>query len=245
MPSLWAVSVPPSSLARMAQVWRPNPWPSCFVVNREPSPVVYVVEDDEVLRSLVGALANSIGVSCTAFPSATEFLRDYDPRQPGCLVLDIFMLGLSGLELQDELNRRGAVIPVIFITGHAEVASAVAAVRRGAFNYLQKPFRNSELIENITQALEHDRQNREALAQVEAIRERILSLTPREKDVLRLIARGLANKVVAQELGLSQRTVEVHRSRAMGKMRASSVAQLVRMLIDYERGSRSPLDSTQ
>ena len=192
------------------------------------APVVYVVEDDPALRSLIKALAQSIGVAAREFPSADRFLEQYDPRQPGCLVLDIFMPGMSGLELQDELNRRGAVIPVIFITGHADVASAVAAVRHGAFNYLQKPFRNSELIENVRQALELDRRGREMLAQHDAIRDRIASLTPREREVLELIVKGLASKVMAEEMGLSKRTVELHRSRVMDKMGASSIAQLVR-----------------
>lgn len=205
-----------------------------------PNPIVYIVEDDEGLRSLVQALATSMGVAARAFPSAAKFLEQYNPRQPGCLVLDIFMPGMSGLELQDELNRRGAVIPVIFITAHADVASAVAAVRHGAFNYLQKPFSNSELVANVRQALELDRRNREMLAQQAAIRDRIASLTPREREVLELIVRGLASKVMAEEMGLSQRTVELHRSRVMGKMGASSIAQLVRMFMDSQRGGAHP-----
>jgi FixJ family two-component response regulator len=200
-----------------------------------PEPVVYVVEDDPALRSLIKALADSIGVHARAFQSADKFLEHYDPRQPGCLVLDVFMPGMSGLELQDELNRRGAVIPVIFITGHADVASAVAAVRHGAFNFLQKPFRNSELIANVREALELDRRNREMLAQQEAIRDRLASLTRREREVLELIVQGLASKVMAQEMGLSKRTVELHRSRVMDKMGASSIAQLVRMFMDSQR----------
>jgi two-component system response regulator FixJ len=198
-------------------------------------PIVYIVEDNDGLRSLIRELVQSIGLPSRTFPSADKFLEQYDPRQRGCLVLDIFMPGMSGLELQDELNRRGAVIPVIFITGHADVASAVAAVRRGACNYLQKPFRNSELIANVREALELDRRSREALAQQDAIRDRIASLTPREREVLELIVRGLASKVMAEEMGLSKRTVELHRSRVMGKMRASSVAQLVRMFMDFQR----------
>src|SRR5579872_564223 len=198
-------------------------------------PIVYVVEDDEALRSLVRALTQSIGVASRDFPSANKFLEHYDPRQPGCLVLDIFMPGMSGLELQDELNRRGAVIPVIFMTGHADVASAVAAVRHGAFNYLQKPFSNSELIANVRQALELDHRNRQMLAQHDAIRDRLASLTAREREVLELIVRGLASKVMAEEMGLSKRTVELHRSRVMDKMGAGSIAQLVRMFMDFER----------
>jgi two-component system, LuxR family, response regulator FixJ len=198
-------------------------------------PIVYVAEDDESLRSLLRALVHSIGFACETFPSASRFLERYDPRQPGCLVLDIFMPGMSGLELQDELNRRGAMIPVIFITGHADVASAVAAVRHGAFNYLQKPFRNSELIEDVRNAIEFDRRNRQMLAQHEAIRERIATLTPREREVLELIVRGVASKVMAHEMGVSKRTVELHRSRVMDKMGANSVAQLVRMFMDLQR----------
>jgi two-component system, LuxR family, response regulator FixJ len=199
-------------------------------------PVVYVVEDDEALRSLVRALVDSIGLACRTFETAGKFLEHYDPRQPGCLVLDIFMPGMSGLELQEELNRRGAVIPVIFITGHADVASAVAAVRHGAFNYLEKPFRNPELIENVRAAIDLDGRNREMLAQQDAIRERIALLTRREREVLELIVRGLASKVMAEEMGLSKRTVELHRSRVMDKMGTRSVAQLVRMFMDFERG---------
>jgi len=202
-----------------------------------PQPIVYVVEDDDALRSLIRALVQSIGMTCRVFPSADRFLEQYDPRQPGCLVLDLFMPGMSGLELQDELNLRGAVIPVIFITGHGDVASAVAAVRHGAFNYLQKPFRNSELIANMREALEQDRRNRAVLAEQDAIRDRIALLTPREREVLELIVRGLASKVMAHEMGLSTRTVELHRSRVMDKMGASSIAQLVRMFMDFQRGA--------
>ena len=206
-------------------------------------PIVYVAEDDESLRSLLRALVHSIGFACETFNSANKFLDHYDPRQPGCLVLDIFMPGMSGLELQDELNRRGAMIPVIFITGHADVASAVAAVRHGAFNYLQKPFRNSELIENVRNAIEFDRRNRQMLTQQDAIRERIATLTPREREVLELIVRGLASKVMAHEMGVSKRTVELHRSRVMDKMGANSVAQLVRMFMDFQRDGASPARS--
>ena len=206
-------------------------------------PIVYVVEDDDTLRALVRALAQSIGVACREFPSANKFLDQYDARQPGCMVLDLFMPGMSGLELQDELNRRGAVIPVIFITGHGDVASAVAAVRHGAFNYLQKPFRNNELIASIREALEHDGRNRRMLEQQDAIRERIALLTPREREVLELIVRGLASKVMAHEMGLSTRTVELHRSRVMDKMGASSIAQLVRMFMDFQRRGAEPAPS--
>ena len=202
----------------------------------ETEPVVYVVEDDDASRSLVGALTKSMGVACHAFGSAREFLDKYDPPQPGCLVLDIFMPGMTGLELQEELNRRGAIIPVIFTTGHGNVSSAVEAMRRGAFDYLEKPFKNADFTQSVRRALEHDRENRQTLTQLDLIRERIVSLTPREREVLDLVASGRPNKIMAQQMGLSQRTVELHRSRVMEKMGARSVAHLVRMLMNLELG---------
>lgn len=200
--------------------------------------IVHVVEDDHSSRALILALAGSIGFACKPFADAREFLDNYDARQPGCLVLDVFMPGMSGLELQNELDRRGAVIPVIFVTGNAAVPDVVEAMRHGAFNYLLKPISNAEMLDNLRRALDHDLQNRRTLAQQDRIRERISSLTHREREVLELVARGLANKVVAQEMRLSQRTVEVHRSHVMEKLGARSVAQLVRMFMDFEqRGS--------
>jgi len=207
----------------------------------ESEPIVYVVEDDDISRGLIIALADSIGLACEPFADAAEFLDNYDTGQRGCLVLDVFMPGMTGLQLQMELNRRGAVIPVIFVTGNAAIPDAVAAMRQGAFNYLVKPIRNAEMLESIRQALVQDRHNRYALAQVDKIRQRIFSLTPREREVLELVARGCANKVMAQEMRLSQRTVELHRARVMEKMEAGSVAQLVRMFMDFEqRASFSP-----
>jgi len=201
----------------------------------EPEPIVYVVEDDDISRSLIIALSESIGLTCEPFASAAEFLENYDTDQSGCLVLDVFMPGMTGLELQIELNRRGAVLPVIFVTGNGTIHDAVAAMRQGAFNYLVKPIRNAELIEDLRLALAHDHQNRRALAQVDRLRQRILSLTVREREVLELVARGCANKVMAHELRLSQRTIELHRARVMEKMGAGSVAQLVRMFMDFEQ----------
>ena len=198
-------------------------------------PIVYVVEDDDISRGLIIALADSIGLACEPFADAAEFLENYDTGQHGCLVLDVFMPGMTGLQLQMELNRRGAVIPVIFVTGNAAIPDVVAAMRQGAFNYLVKPIRNAEMLESIRQALAQDQQNRRMLAQVEQIRQRIFSLTPREREVLELVARGCANKMMAHEMRLSQRTIELHRSRVMEKMGASSLAQLVRMFMDFEQ----------
>ena len=201
---------------------------------QQPAPTVFVVDDDEGVRNSLRFLLKSVGLATRALASAQEFLDNYKPQQPGCLVLDVRMPGMSGLELQQQLNVRGAVIPVIFITGHGDVPMAVEAMQQGAFDFLQKPFRDQDLIDRIQRALERDGQNRAALAQHARIRERLESLTPREREVLALMTRGMPNKVMAAELGVSQRTVEIHRARVMEKSGAGSLAQLVRMVLDAE-----------
>jgi two-component system response regulator FixJ len=198
------------------------------------TPMVFIVDDDSGVRSSIRVLMKSIGLAATPFASAKEFLDAHNPHQPGCLVLDIRMPGMSGLELQEALNDRGAVIPVIFITGHGDIPMAVEAMRHGAFDFLQKPFRDQDLIDRIQKALEQDKETRESLKEHSRIRARIASLTPREKEVLDLLTTGKANKSMAQDLGLSQRTVEIHRAHVMEKMGAKSVAQLVRMVMDLE-----------
>jgi len=197
-------------------------------------PTIFVVDDDEGVRNSLRFLLKSVGLTTRALGSATEFLDVYQPGQPGCLVLDVRMPGMSGLELQEQLNLRGATIPVIFITGHGDVPMAVEAMQHGAFDFLQKPFRDQDLIDRIQRALERDMRNRAALTQHEKIRARLESLTPREREVLSLMTRGMPNKVMAAELGVSQRTVEIHRARVMEKSGAASLAQLVRMVMDVE-----------
>jgi two-component system, LuxR family, response regulator FixJ len=199
--------------------------------------MVFVVDDDEGVRNSLRFLLKSLGLACRTLSSATEFLDTYKPDQPGCLVLDVRMPGMSGIELQQQLNMRGAVIPVIFITGHGDVPMAVEAMRQGAFDFLQKPFREQDLIERIQRALEGDSRSRAALAEHARIRKSLDSLTPREREVLILMTRGLANKVMAAELGLSQRTIEIHRARVMEKSGAASLAQLVRMVLSLESTS--------
>lgn len=206
----------------------------------DPDPIVYVVEDDAITRRLIIALADSIGFATRSFADADEFLDNFDIDQRGCLLLDVFMPGMSGLQLQTDLNRRGAIIPVIFVTGNTQVPDVVAAMREGAFNYMIKPFGNGELVTNIRLAIAIDRHNRQTLAQFDQIRARILSLTPREREVLERLARGYANKIMAHEMRLSERTVELHRARVMEKMGAGSLAQLVRMVMDFEQRTRIP-----
>ena len=202
--------------------------------------IVFVVDDDESVRGSLRYLLRSVGLECQALASAAEFLAVYDPAQPGCLVLDVRMPGMSGLELQQQLNLRGAIIPVIFITGHGDIPMAVDAMQQGATDFLQKPFRGQDLIDRIQRALEKDTRTRAALEERDSIRERIETLTPRERQVLTLMTQGRANKVMAHELGLSQRTVEIHRARVMEKTGAASLAQLVRMVMDVEARLSQP-----
>lgn len=202
--------------------------------------VVYVVEDDPAARRLVCALAQALNVPCLTYATAGAFLQHYQPQMPGCLVLDMVMPDLNGLALQQELSRRGAVIPIIFITGYGDVASAVDAMQRGAFNFLQKPISNAALCDNIKRALDLDQRNRAKLASIYSIRERLHSLTPREREVLDEVSRGRLNKIIASNLHISERSVELHRSNAMGKMGVTSVAELMRMLLVLEESADGP-----
>jgi two-component system response regulator FixJ len=193
------------------------------------APTICVVDDDAGARTSLRLLLKSLGLNAIAYDSAAAFLSGYDPEQPGCLLLDIRMPGMSGLELQQELNRRGTLSPIIFITGHGDVAMAVEAMQQGAFDFLQKPFRDQELLDHVQRALVKDRAIRDELREHAAIRARRESLTAREQEVLELVAQGTPNKLIAHKLGISQRTVEIHRARVMEKMSADSLAQLVHM----------------
>jgi FixJ family two-component response regulator len=191
------------------------------------SPLVYLVDDDEAVRDSLGMLFKSIGLRHEAYASALDFLQRYDPARHSCLVADIRMPGLSGLELQQRLNDQRAEIPVIFITGHGDVPMAVTAMKSGASDFVQKPFRDQDLIDRINKALARDLERRKWRAEQDEIRGRIALLTPREKEVMERVVRGQANKVIAMDLGVSQRTIELHRARVMKKLRLRSVAELV------------------
>jgi two-component system response regulator FixJ len=190
---------------------------------------VYVVDDDDGMRRALSLLLNTVGYKTAAFASPKEFLDTFKPDIAGCLVLDIRMPGMSGLELQQHLNRMGSMLPVIFITGHGDVPMAVQAMKEGAFEFVQKPFRDQDLLDRINHALEQDKENRSSLARRADVLQRIESLTPREKQVMALVVDGAANKVIAIDLGLSERTVEIHRAKVMEKMGARSVAHLVKL----------------
>ena len=196
---------------------------------------VHVVDDDDAVRSSLRLLLKSVGLPTIAHASAHEFLAAWDGDQPGCLVLDVRMPGMSGIELQAELNQRGAIIPVIFISGHVDIPMAVEAIQHGAFDFLQKPFRDQDLIDRVQRALASDAEHRQLLQQRETLRQRFDLLTPREQEVLQLVTQGKANKVMAGDLGISQRTVEIHRARVMEKMGAQSLAQLVRMVLELDK----------
>lgn len=197
----------------------------------EAEPTVFIVDDDQGVREAVKILMRSIGLRSEAFPSADEFLKSYHPDLSGCLVLDVRMPGMSGLELQKQLTALGSILPIIFITAHGDVPMAVEAVKAGAMDFVQKPFRDQELIDKIQDALAENANARKKLADQSRIAERIASLTPREHEVMEMVVDGNANKVIAADLGLSQRTVEIHRGRVMNKMKAGSVSQLVQMVL--------------
>lgn len=199
--------------------------------------IVHIVDDDEAICSSLRMLLKSRGIPAASHGSAEAFLAKYDPEQPGCLVLDVRMPGMSGLELQDELNRRGAIIPVIFITGHGDVPMAVEAMQHGAADFLQKPFADQDFAERIQRALTLDQRNRAALEQKDQIRARLAALTRRELQVLQFVTLGRPNKVIAGDLGVSQRTVEIHRAHLMEKMGATSLAHLVRMTMSVDMGT--------
>jgi FixJ family two-component response regulator len=194
-----------------------------------PEPTVFVVDDDPAMRDSLCWLLQSVDLHVETYPSADAFLAAYDVGRPGCLVLDVRMPGMSGLNLQDELRARHIRLPIIMLSGHAEVPTAVRALKAGAIDFMEKPFSDELLLDRIRHAIDLDREQRDAEARRSAVAERYALLTPREREVMELVTAGKANKVIAAELGLSPKTVEVHRAAVMDKMQADSVPDLVRM----------------
>ena len=197
-------------------------------------PTVYVVDDEPAIRDSLAMLLRSVGLQAQTFQSATAFLEAYGPELSGCLVADVRMPGMSGLELQEALAARESALPVIIITGHGDVAMAVRAMKAGAADFIEKPFNEQVLLDAVHRALASRKPGAPASAGRAEIEARVAALTPREKEVLLLVADGRPNKVVATRLGLSTRTVEVHRAKVMEKMQARSLADLVRMAIACE-----------
>ncbi len=193
------------------------------------NPTVFVVDDDPAIRESLRWLIESVGLNVKILTTAQEFLETYDPTMSGCLVLDIRMPGMSGLDLQNELVARRINIPILIITGHAEVPVAVHAMKAGALDFIEKPFSDQLLLDRIRRAIEKDAEVRLADSQQAEVAARLAQLTPREREVMNLVITGKANKVIASELGLSPKTVEVHRAHVMKKMQVDSLADLVRV----------------
>ena len=198
-------------------------------MNNDAAAMVFVADDDESIREALRSLIRSVGLSVATFASAHEFLQSERPDVPACLILDVRMPGLSGLDLQRELGEANIHIPIIFITGHGDIPMSVRAMKAGAVEFLTKPFRDQDLLDAIQQALDRDPRTRSQQADSADLRNRFHSLTPRESEVFELVVKGLLNKQIALQLGTSEITIKLHRRQVMEKMQADSLADLVRM----------------
>jgi FixJ family two-component response regulator len=195
---------------------------------------VFIVDDDHEVRDALQLLMESVGLQTECFGSAQEYLDRFDPQKPGCIVLDVRMPGMSGLDLQMRLAEERLCPPIIIITGHGDVPMAVRAVQAGAMNFIEKPFNDQELLDSVHRAIERDAQQRGDVSRLAEIEERYQRLTPREREVLELVIAGRRNKLIAAELGVSQSTVEAHRAKVMEKMEADTLSELMRMMLSLQ-----------
>ena len=199
------------------------------MIAKAPTQLVFVIDDDTSMREAIGRLLQATGLTVRTFGSATEFLSTRLPDIPACVVLDVRLPGLSGLDLQREMVERGIHVPIIFITGHGDIPMSVQAMKAGAVEFLTKPFRDQDLLDAVRSGIQVDRKARKERAELAELRERHQQLTQREREVMSLVVEGLLNKQIALRLGTSEKTIKIHRSHVMQKMHADSLAELVRM----------------
>jgi RNA polymerase sigma factor (sigma-70 family) len=192
-------------------------------------PTVFIVDDDEAVRDSIAELATSIGLHAASFASAQQFLNSYDPYRAGCLVLDVRMAHMSGSALQEKLLAMGATIPIVFISGHGDIPVAIKAIKAGAVDFVQKPYRDQQLLDSINEALQRDASRRAAAKLSDGFAERLTTLTDRERQVMELVIKGRSSKAIANSLGISYRTVEVHRSHILEKLNVATVPELIHL----------------
>jgi FixJ family two-component response regulator len=195
-------------------------------------PTVFIVDDDDAVLDSIAELVMSVGLRAATFRSAQEFRDSFDPERPGCLVLDVRMAHTSGLALQEELNAIDARVPIVFISGHGDISVAIKTIKAGAVDFVQKPYHEQQLLDSINEALRRDAEARQYVGSSAGFAERLSSLTQRERDVLEHVVQGLSSKSIARMLDISYRTVELHRSHIMEKLRVHSVAELIRLVIE-------------
>ena len=201
---------------------------------------IFIVDDDTQVRQALALLMESVGLQVQTFPSADAYLENFDPESPGCLILDVRMPGMSGLELQARLAAEIMHPPVIVITGHGDVPMAVRAVQAGAVDFIEKPFNDQALLDSVHRALDTDARQRGRASKLAEVKARLASLTPREQQVMKMVVAGKRNKVIALDLSVSQSTVEAHRAKVMEKMQAQSLSELMRMVLSLEDDNPHP-----
>lgn len=209
-------------------------------MNPTGDPIVYVVDDDASVRRSLRWLLESVDLTVYGCASAAEFLEVYDKSHAGCLVLDVRMPGMSGLDLQEKIKSEAIELPIVIVTGHADVPMAIRAMKTGAFDFIEKPFNDQLLLERVQEAIAQDAQIRQQTERRQELENRVQQLTPREREVMEAVVQGQSNKQIAKELGISLKTVEAHRAHLMQKMQADTLSRLVAMVIEWDSSKGKP-----